>query len=273
MKTKEIFKDSITFPFSNLKRFLTLGFILLFSPIIIPTILAQGYAIRIIRNTSQGRREMPEFKNWVDMFIDGLKYLIVNIVYTIPGGVLVYIAIMISTFTTISDIMLSSSQLNQTATMYSGSYLSMDYTSLIHGTLPMILITLGVILFGLSYLIQMIAIPRMVYKNRVGAAFEFKEIYKEIRLLGWNKYLICGVFLAVISVLSMLSSMFLPHLLIKYGAVGYLVTIVIIPLIFDSFFYNFTGRFMGLIYPGEVENEDSEADMEIKNRKPRFSQE
>jgi hypothetical protein len=269
MKIKEIFTDSITFPFSNLKRFLTLGFILIFSPIIIPTILAQGYAIRIIRNTSQGRREMPEFKDWVDMFIDGLKYLIVNIVYTIPGGILVYIAIMISTFTTISESMLSSGQLNQTATMYSGSYLSMDYTSLIHGTLPMVLVSLGIILFALSYLIQMIAIPRMVYKNKVGAAFEFKEIYKEIRLLGWNKYLICGVFLAVISVLSMLSSMFLPSTLTKYGALGYLIIWIIIPFVFDSFFYNFTGRFMGLVYPGEVENED---ETEISPKTPRFVQ-
>ena len=126
------------------------------------------------------------------------------------------------------------------------------------------LMAIGIIFLALSYWFRLIAIPRMVYKNNVGAAFEIKEIYKEIQLLGWKKYLICGLFLVVISILSMGAGMFLPGILSKYGTVGYLIVLIIIPLIFDSFFYNFQGRFMGLIYPGEVENEDYDSSDEFR---------
>lgn len=253
MKTKEIFTDSISFPFSNLKRFLSLGFILIFSPLILPTILAQGYIIRTIRNTAQGHREMPEFKNWVDMFIDGLKYLIVSVVYGLPGGVLLYIAIMISIFSTMSQAILTNGTMNQTA-MYTGS--TMNILNLVDGTIPLILAIAGLLLLTLSYIIQLIAIPRMVYKNRVGAAFEFKEIYREIQTLGWKKYLTCGIFIVILAFISMACSMFLPDLLKHYGMIAYAAFFIIFPLIFDAFFFAFQGRFMGLIYPGEVENED-----------------
>jgi hypothetical protein len=269
MKIKEIFADSISFPFSNIKRFLILGVILLFSPLILPTILAQGYTIRIIRSTSQSHREMPEFKNWIDMFIDGLKYFVVNLIYSIPGGILIYLAIMISIFESMREMIVTNGTMNQT--MMSGSYFSTDYFSLLQGTLPLTLMAIGIILLALSYMVQLLAIPRMVYKNKVGAAFEIKEIYKEIQLLGWKKYLICGLFLVVITLLSMGASMFLPGILSKYGTVGYLIVLIIIPLIFDSFFYNFQGRFMGLIYPGEVENEDGIE--KSAERNPRFVQE
>ena len=213
MKTKEIFTDSISFPFSNIKRFLILGVILLFNTIIpiIPTIIAQGYTIRIIRSTSQGHREMPEFKNWIDMFIDGLKYFVVNLIYSIPGSILISIAIMMSIFESMREIILTNGTMNQT--MMSGSYFSTDYFSLLHGTLPLTLMAIGIILLALSYMVQLLAIPRMVYKNKVGAAFEIKEIYKEIQLLGWKKYIICGLFLVFITLLSMGASMFLPGIL------------------------------------------------------------
>lgn len=181
MKIKEIILDSVTFPFSNPVRFLTLGVILIFSSLILPMILAGGYLLRIIKNTSQGIHEMPPFEDWIDMFIDGLKFLLVNLVYSIPAGIFITLAIMISIYTSISKSILATGQVsNQTMAMYSSSY-SMNYWSMFDGTVPLILLGIGIVLLALSYLVQMIALPRMVYKNNFGAAFEIKEIYKEIK--------------------------------------------------------------------------------------------
>lgn len=210
---------------------------------------------------------MPEFKNWIDMFVDGLKYLIVSVVYSLPGGVLIYIAIMMSIFTSISQ-SISSGQFNETMA-HSSSY-SLNYMNMINGTIPLSLMAIGVFLVALSYIIQLIAIPRMVYKNRLGAAFEFKEIYREIQTLGWNKYLTCGIFIVILSFVSMAGSMFLPDLIKHYGTIAYAAFFIIFPLTFDAFFFAFQGRFMGLIYPGEVENEDETNKKSSKH--PRFVQ-
>ncbi len=256
MKIKEIISDSIKFPFSNPVRFLTLGFILIFSSLILPMILAGGYLLRIIKNTSQGIREMPPFEDLVDMFIDGLKFLLVNIIYSIPAGILITLAIMISIYTSFSKSILATGQVsNQTMAMYSGSAYSLNL-QMFDGTLPLVLLGLGILLLALSYLVQMIALPRMVYKNKFGAAFEIKGIYKEIKMLGWGKYLICGIFLVFVLFLTTTIGLILPDLLKSFGIAGYLLSLTIVGLLVSSFEYAFQGRFMGLIYPGEVENED-----------------
>jgi hypothetical protein len=268
MKIKEIITDSITFPFSNPVRFLTLGVILIFSSLILPMILAGGYLLRIIKNTSQGIHEMPPFEDLVNMFIDGLKFLLVNLVYSIPAGIFITLAIMISMFTSLKNIATAGHVSNQTLAMYSSSY-SMNYWSMFDGTVPLILLGIGIVLLALSYLVQMIALPRMVYKNNFEAAFQIKEIYKEIKMLGWGKYLICGIFFVCVVFLTTLIGLILPDLLKSFGVGGYLLSLVIIGLVISSFEYAFQGRFMGLIYPGEVENEDYDPSV----RKPRFSQE
>lgn len=256
MKIKEIISDSITFPFSNPVRFFTLGFILIFSSLILPMILAGGYLLRIIKNTSQGIHEMPPFEDFVDMFIDGLKFLLVNLVYSIPAGIFIILAIMISIYTSFSKNILATGQISdQTMVMYSGSAYSLNL-QMFDSTLPLVLLGIGIILLALSYLIQMIALPRMVYKNKFGAAFEIKEIYKEIKMLGWKKYLICGIFFVCVIFLTTTIGLILPDLLKSFGASGYILSLIIIGLVVSSFEYAFQGRFMGLIYPGEVKNED-----------------
>ncbi|MCK9151063.1 DUF4013 domain-containing protein [Methanobacterium alcaliphilum] len=223
--------------------------------------------IRIIKNTSQGIREMPPFEDLTNMFIDGIKFLVVNIAYSLPGLLFIYAALIISIFTSLSNMITSGHINNQTIAMYSAPYYTMDYMSLFSGPIPLLLLIIGIILVSLGYLIQVIAIPRMVYKDKVGAAFEIKSIYKKIQVLGWGKYLVCGIFFLIVVALTTILGLILPDLFKNYGINGYIISIIISGLLISSFEYCFQGRFMGLIYPGKIENEKKTMN---DIRKPRF---
>ena len=61
----------MSYPFSNSKRIMGLGFLLsICSLFIIPAVFAGGYLLRIIENTLSGDYELPPFGQWKKMFID-----------------------------------------------------------------------------------------------------------------------------------------------------------------------------------------------------------
>ncbi len=62
---------------------------LLFIPLIVAGALLNGYMIEIIRRVVDGRADLlPEWDEWGDMIVDGLKLLVVQIVYSLPAIVL-----------------------------------------------------------------------------------------------------------------------------------------------------------------------------------------
>jgi hypothetical protein len=242
MKIKNIFSDSIRFPFSNVINLLILGFLILTKFLIIPGIMASGYMIRIVENTLNENSQMPEFNEWSKMFNDGFNYIIINIFYLIPGGIILFA----SMFSIIG---------NENNSIY-----------VIFGFLGLILIMIGLIM-------TLVAVPRMVYKGRLGAAFDLRAILGDIKYIGIGKFLGSSIiFLIIVIIISSIGTI-LQDSLTAYGFSVYILGLVIISLIFDSYTLAFQGRFMGLIYPGEVENEDNESSMESNTRKPRFPQE
>ncbi|MHB9031738.1 MAG: DUF4013 domain-containing protein [Anaerolineae bacterium] len=54
---------------------------------IIPVLLLLGYQARIMRRITNedGKPALPDWNNWGDMFIDGLRLLAINIIYLLPG--------------------------------------------------------------------------------------------------------------------------------------------------------------------------------------------
>ena len=65
---------------SDWKKIIILGVIL-----IIPIVdfIGLGYVLRIIKLTISGVDDLPEFDDLGDLFVDGLKVLVVSIVYLI----------------------------------------------------------------------------------------------------------------------------------------------------------------------------------------------
>ncbi len=69
---------------------MTLAFII---PII-PLLLVFGYYQRLMRRIIQGQAlEMPPWEDWGNLFVDGIKFLLINLVYTLPAMLIYFVSI------------------------------------------------------------------------------------------------------------------------------------------------------------------------------------
>ena len=83
----DIYKDSLEYSAKDWKTLVILGVIALFSFLLLPLFLLSGYNYRVI-NTAvhgiiNGRDPLPDFDDFVGMFVDGVKVVIVQVVYII----------------------------------------------------------------------------------------------------------------------------------------------------------------------------------------------
>ena len=155
MDISEIVSDAVRYPSSDWKKVIILGIFFILSIIIIGIFFVAGYFLRIIKSTLAGYDEIPEFDEFGDMFIDGLKVAVVGIVYMIIPIIVIFIGIL-------------------------GSLSTITATGTL--TNPMALLGLGLIsIIGLILalifgLIAYIAIANMALYDEIGAAFNFSEI-------------------------------------------------------------------------------------------------
>ncbi len=90
MDIGEIISDAVKYPSSEWKKVIILGILFILSFVIIGIFFVLGYFLRILKSTIAGIDELPEFDDWGDMFVDGLKVMVVYIIYLlIPGIVIV----------------------------------------------------------------------------------------------------------------------------------------------------------------------------------------
>lgn len=76
-------REALKFPFEQddwLKKAVIGSVLALASLLVIPAPLLLGYLMRVFRSDS-----MPEFSNYLDMYIEGLKAFLVIVLYMIPG--------------------------------------------------------------------------------------------------------------------------------------------------------------------------------------------
>jgi hypothetical protein len=58
---------------------------MLLIPLIVAFALLAGYSVEIVRRVIRGELDgLPEWDNWVDLLIDGLKVMVIGIVYALP---------------------------------------------------------------------------------------------------------------------------------------------------------------------------------------------
>ena len=91
----DIYKDSLEYSAKDWKTLVILGVICLFSFLLLPAFLITGYNYRVI-NTAvhgiiNGRDPLPDFEDLIDMFVDGIKVVIVQIVYLIVPALIFFI--------------------------------------------------------------------------------------------------------------------------------------------------------------------------------------
>jgi hypothetical protein len=223
MDISDIISDSIKYPSSDWVKVLILGIIIIASVLIVPILLVYGYMFRIIKSTLAGLDELPEFDEIGEMFVDGLKILVVAIVYAIP----VYI------IAAIVGLLMGSSMTATTTTL--------DPTmiwALLIGNIIFVIVSL---IIGL---VEIIAIANMAYYNgELGAAFRFSEILNHIARIGWGKYIVTYIVIAIVAIIGFLIGMLTLFILIG---------IILIPLVIAPYIAIFGARAIALLFAEAV---------------------
>jgi hypothetical protein len=229
MKIGEIIKDSLRYPFSDWKKFLIFGILVMISNIdfslskfnnsfiyllaILGTVFLLGYIFKSIKFSLDDLAEHPESNNWIQIFVDGIKVLAVFIVYIILPGFLFLVFII-------------------------GSGVPV--------TLAFSLSLLYPFIFAPIYLIS---ITHMANNdNKISFAFKIFEIIEKIESIGWINLIIWYIITVAI------------FLIIKFivGTIsGFINDIVgiIISVILTSILYMYLSRSIALVYKSGYKNQ------------------
>jgi hypothetical protein len=153
----EYSKDAV---FGNYKKWLMLvvATILLGIPLF-------GYLMKVLR----GENPSPEVEDWGTLFVDGIKYLAIALIYAIPliiVGILIVRAVVAGmTAGTLADMMTA-------------------FGLIVVGLAIMVIIAIFIAVFEIT------GVVRLARTGRIKEAFNFNEILVTIKKLGWGHYLI-----------------------------------------------------------------------------------
>jgi hypothetical protein len=148
--------------------------------LIIATILLglplAGYSMKILR----GEKPAPEVDDWGTLFIDGIKYVIVALIYAIPLIIVWVIVIGASAVAMMSG--------DATAMMAAFGAMAIGL---------LVMLVLGIIIA----VFEIIGIVRFARTGSIGEAFNFTEILATIGKIGWVPYIIAIVVLCVVAII------------------------------------------------------------------------
>lgn len=220
MKLKEIMSQSFKYPLTNVKRLLILGILIAFSILIIPGILALGYFIRVIDSNFKGSNELPPFNEWKRMFIDGLKYIVVILVYI---GVPFFVASLLGAFVSI-----------------------LLPATLAFNTFMLIWIVIMILVMIVPYFLSFMGVARMVKEDKIGAAFDFRELLSIIKTIGIGRY---AIIILIMTLLTFLCTEILdiaPIYNLNVGSIYIVISLVYI--ILGSYLIIFEGKLTFILY-------------------------
>jgi hypothetical protein len=278
MNVSEIIRDAVRYPFSDWKKILIFGIFELIAslPVIVNRfttigttdvtliwVLAlissllfffiRGYSFSIVKSSINGRIKPPEFNNWNEMFINGIKLSIISIVYFIPVFliILVYSAVQfVSTPSTVINIL-------------SGAVI----WYLIGGTGITVLYSWLGIWFYIAVLYMIIILPVMLIsiaymannESKLIKAFSFREIIDEIHKLGMRNliiwYIVTGMVFLVLLAISGIVIVFL-LLLTKFSGIltlsqTFILEDILVGLIITPYIFMYLFRSLALFYRSE----------------------
>jgi hypothetical protein len=218
MDIGEIVSDSIKYPSSDWKKVIIFGLLFLISFLIVPIFLVFGYGFRALKASIAGADELPEFDEWGEMFIDGLKVFVVQFVYFLIPMLIILIGswASIAAMTTVGD-----------PNAFIGIIFGVGF--------------IGVIFAIIIGLLSTIAIANMAANDsELGAAFQFSEILNIISQIGWGNYIIWYIVIGIISVIFG----FVAGLLNIIPIIGTIIAILVIYPYLQLFAY----RALALLY-------------------------
>lgn len=221
--------ESLKYPLGDWTKILIL---MVISIVPIVNFMSPGYMLRIIKSTLAGIDEVPDFDNLGELFIDGIKILIVGIIYMIVPIILFIIAGVFAAPATTID--------------YSTGYSTVPFAAM--SGISLVIMLIGFIVEILVLLIYYPALVNMaLYDSEIGAAFRFSEILDRISTIGWGSYILWIIAIMVAS--------FIVGIII--GIVGTILMLILIGFLViiagGAYLAMFQARSIGLLFSETLE--------------------
>lgn len=233
MDIGEIISNSLSYPSQDWKKVLIYGILFLISFLIIPVFLVMGYFFRILKGSIAGFDELPDFDEWGEMLIDGLKIFVVQFVYFLIPAIVIFIGMWAS---------IASVSVTDAGNMANPAL----FMGLMGGTA-----IIGIILAIILGLIASIAIANMALNNgEFGAAFRFGEILEQISMIGWGKYIVWYIVMIIVAMIGGV----IAGLLNIIPIIGTVIAILVV----YPYLYMFSARSLALLFGSSVEMESVE---------------
>ena len=239
--------EGLKYPFNDVKKLLGFGAIfallsfitslsLMFKPLqaniylvtalgivsFIITLFVMGYQYNVVKFSIDKKEDLPGFTDVLDIFVKGIKILIVTIAYNIIPAIVLVISV----------------------------FLASDYIGP-----AVVVILISVILFIIAFFLQIMGISNMVANDSLEKAFDFREIIDKISNLGWGKYIGIILFTLIVFMIVNIAAGYILSfisLFLAIAANNALIVSVLVGIIqglfitsFTSIFYN---RVCGSIY-------------------------
>lgn len=232
MNIEDVLRDSVGYPFSSWKSFFILGIIIVFNTLkysfqslsvnmfwltglgslgLVFTLFIYGYGIKILKSSLAGFGELPEFNSWLEMFVDGIKAIVIGVAYIIP---LILILVL-------STLLLG----------FAAEHIGINNIIMVYLWVFLIFIFLYLILVFPIYLM---ALANMAFYGEWDAAFDFNEVFRKISSIGWKKFFIWYIIMVIIflALIFAFSGIELFFNLISLKIVGTLLTqLILLPYI------------------------------------------
>lgn len=215
--------------------------LLIVSMLIFPLIL--GYIVRIYR----GEKPAPEPGEWATLFIDGIKLLLVHIIYFLPVILLVILA-----FVPLVSTLLTSGVLSQDFGSMSESqterWLSSHPELLSAVGLMVLLLLIALVLAIIISIFSFLGVVRFARTRSISEAFNFSDILAQIGRIGWINYILA---LIIITIIGFIFSLIL-NIFSFIPVIGNIVGLIVLVILYVPFIL-FSARFSTLVYDAGAE--------------------
>ncbi len=135
-----------------------------------------GYTVKVLR----GDKPAPEVSGWVTLFIDGIKYLVISVIYAIPALVILFVTV----------------GAGVVAGLVGNPAGSMNVAGgVLFGLVIFVVVAFICALYGTIGLI------RFARTGSVGEGFNFPAIQETIGKIGWGTYIIALIIMGIIQVI------------------------------------------------------------------------
>lgn len=279
MNVTELIKDSLKYPISDWKKIVLLGIIIVIGGLssllnflgvtnyviiliffvigLISGLIVNGYLFKIVKTSLDNENKLPEFNDWKNLLIDGVKVFLTFIVYLILPPFIIFFIILLLTGG------LSSLGFDISALVGSLGTNPLNFfaTGVLSGIENLFILAFNilnqlVLVLLLEFLIILplflVAIANMAYEREFSAAFRLSEIIEIIEDIGGANlikwYITTGViFLLIFSLGTLISFLFS----VTSGSVPFYIISLLLALTLLPYSQIYYVRAVALIYKPE----------------------